>query len=268
MLATVNPLDSTLIQKRGKEREKPRNKKQSTLKKIIIKEREEKRRLRQDQLKTSDDLSLDIVGLNSPMAGTVELILSPRSHTQIVKHDSHSNSKLEEKSELPETDENKVDKEVNGEVAEKAVTNPVAEEEEEEVNEANTEEEVEEADDDEQEEHENTGEMSNQMSPISQGSPISIGGYSPSPYAALNSMAVDRTLLSLEKLEEQVKQKIHSRKFREYCNQIINRDMDEVCISLLHDIARFQDRLYHKNPTKVSVRELFYWPIIIVPVTI
>ena len=36
MTATVNPLDSTQIQKRGKEREKPKAKKQSTLKKVLF----------------------------------------------------------------------------------------------------------------------------------------------------------------------------------------------------------------------------------------
>ena len=34
-VATVNPLDSAHIQKRGKEREKPKAKKQSTLKKVF-----------------------------------------------------------------------------------------------------------------------------------------------------------------------------------------------------------------------------------------
>lgn len=58
--------------------------------------------------------------------------------------------------------------------------------------------------------------VSNQMSPISQGSPISANGYAPSPYTALNVITNDRNLLSLEKLEQLVKQKIHSRKFREY----------------------------------------------------
>jgi hypothetical protein len=57
--------------------------------------------------------------------------------------------------------------------------------------------------------------MSNQMSPISQGSPISGNGYAPSPYTALNVISNDKNLLSLEKLEQIVKQKIHSRKFRE-----------------------------------------------------
>ncbi len=54
---------------------------------------------------------------------------------------------------------------------------------------------------------------SNMMSPISQGSPISINGYTPysSPYPALGP----NETIPPEKLEQQVKQRIHSRKFRE-----------------------------------------------------
>ena len=48
-------MDSNPSVKRGKEREKPKNKKTSTLKKIILKEREEKKRTR--QLSTSNQAS-------------------------------------------------------------------------------------------------------------------------------------------------------------------------------------------------------------------
>lgn len=77
------------------------------------------------------------------------------------------------------------------------------------------EEEEEEEEDEEDEDTHSLGNNTEITSPISQQSPISINGYTPSPYAALNLIANDRTLISLEKLEEQVKQKIHSRKFRE-----------------------------------------------------
>lgn len=178
--------------------------------------------------------------------------MSPKHHSQLTHQEI--NVQVDTKNETTEESNldsasnsnspNKTDREKSdfSDATEKNTKNPEDEENEED-----------EEQHDETEENENAGIMSNQMSPISQGSPISIGGYSPSPYAALNNIIADRTLLSLEKLEEQVKQKIHSRKFREYCNQIINRDIDEVCLSLLHDIARFQDRLYHKNPTKVGL---------------
>jgi hypothetical protein len=55
-------------------------------------------------------------------------------------------------------------------------------------------------------------ETSNKMSPISQGTPVSIGRYTPgmSPYVVPNAESVSPT-----KLADQIKQKIHSRKFRE-----------------------------------------------------
>jgi hypothetical protein len=71
---------------------------------------------------------------------------------------------------------------------------------------------VEEEDDDDDT---NTEIMSNQMSPISQNSPTSVS-YTQSPYVLTNgSVGGDRNLLSLDKLELRVKQRIHSRKFRE-----------------------------------------------------
>ena len=127
------------------------------------------------------------------------------------------------------------------------------------------EEEEEEDDDDDTNTNTNTNNneevMSNQMSPISQNSPISGNGYAPSPYTALNVIANERSLISMDKLEQLVKQKVHSRKFREYCNQIVNRDIDEICTLLLQEIVRFQDRMYHKNPNKVSeenIKKLIY----------
>jgi len=237
--------------------------------KIIIKEREEKRRMRQDQFKSvaNDELTnLDIVGINSPQAGTVELILSPKNHATLsgleldsLKIENEPNtdkSDLESNMSSPNKLKTHESSDRSEEGSDETNKNQSAEQSSQNAGEGEDDDDEEEEDGDETEENdeENDGAMSNQMSPISQGSPISIGGYSPSPYAALNGLlSTDRALLSLEKLEEQVKQKIHSRKFREYCNQIINREIDEVCNCLLHEIARFQDRLYHKNPTKVRL---------------
>jgi ribosomal protein L7Ae-like RNA K-turn-binding protein len=41
--------------------------------------------------------------------------------------------------------------------------------------------------------------------------------------------------------------KIHSRRFREYCNQVLNRDIDECCTHLLQHLVRFQDNLYQTD---------------------
>ncbi|CAF0941998.1 unnamed protein product [Brachionus calyciflorus] len=173
----INPLDSNLTVKRGKEREKPKNKKKSTLKKIILREREEKRKQQEETVEKLESLSLidppDLSHLFSPKENeTVEIESQAEDYTEMI-------------------------------------------------------------------------------SPISQTSPLS---YNPSPYAALN---LSDKLLTLDKLEEQVKQKIHSKKFREYCNQIVNKDIDVTCTFLLHEISRFQDRLYHKNPIKAKMKRRY-----------
>ncbi|XP_028660688.2 selenocysteine insertion sequence-binding protein 2-like isoform X8 [Erpetoichthys calabaricus] len=48
--------------------------------------------------------------------------------------------------------------------------------------------------------------------------------------------------------------KIHSRRFREYCSQVLNKDVDECVISLLKELVRFQDRLYQKDPMKAKIK--------------
>ncbi|CAF0717197.1 unnamed protein product [Brachionus calyciflorus] len=193
----VNPLDPSSILKRGKEREKPKSKKKSTLKKIILREREEKRKKIENNLiheNQSEDEETSIPNISY-------LFLSPRKAEEISENENEDN--------------------INGcEIDESDVNTEI-------------------------------------LSPISQPSPLSINGYNPSPYANLNYISNEKTLVLLEKLEEQVKQKIHSRKFREYCNQIVNKDIDEVCLALLHDIVRFQDRLYHKYPNKAKVKRRY-----------
>uniref|UniRef100_W5N1D0 SECIS binding protein 2 n=1 Tax=Lepisosteus oculatus TaxID=7918 RepID=W5N1D0_LEPOC len=48
--------------------------------------------------------------------------------------------------------------------------------------------------------------------------------------------------------------KIHSRRFREYCNQVLSKDVDNCVISLLKELVRFQDRLYQKDPMKARMK--------------
>ncbi|XP_030647423.1 selenocysteine insertion sequence-binding protein 2 isoform X2 [Chanos chanos] len=48
--------------------------------------------------------------------------------------------------------------------------------------------------------------------------------------------------------------KIHSRKFRDYCNQVLSKDVDECVTSLLRELVRFQDRLYQKDPMKARMK--------------
>lgn len=48
--------------------------------------------------------------------------------------------------------------------------------------------------------------------------------------------------------------KIHSRKFRDYCTQILSKDVDECVTTLLKELVRFQDRLYQKDPMKARMK--------------
>ncbi|CAL1615826.1 unnamed protein product [Knipowitschia caucasica] len=50
------------------------------------------------------------------------------------------------------------------------------------------------------------------------------------------------------------KPKIHSRKFREYCTQMLSKDVDEGVTTLLKELVRFQDRLYQKDPMKARMK--------------
>ena len=50
-----------------------------------------------------------------------------------------------------------------------------------------------------------------------------------------------------------------------YCTQVLDEDIDASCTALLQDLVRFQDRLYHKDPIKVSCMHsqgwLTHWPV-------
>lgn len=48
--------------------------------------------------------------------------------------------------------------------------------------------------------------------------------------------------------------KIHNRKFRDYCSQMLSKDVDECVTTLLKELVRFQDRLYQKDPMKARMK--------------
>ncbi|KAK3705417.1 hypothetical protein RRG08_033996 [Elysia crispata] len=183
--STGNVLDSTApLQKRGKEREIPRAKKPSPLKKVILKEREQRKRLR--LLDGDPDTASGISGSKSGGVG----IIGGESEL--------SQEALSSKSEG--TDE--------GEVGV-------------------------------------TAELSADLSPISQTSPISMSPASPG-----NSGVSSPSAGSIGR--DPVIMKIHSRRFREYCTQILDKEIDQCCTSLLQELVKFQDRMYHKNPVKAK----------------
>ncbi|XP_040198580.1 selenocysteine insertion sequence-binding protein 2-like isoform X2 [Rana temporaria] len=70
------------------------------------------------------------------------------------------------------------------------------------------------------------------MTPVSQGSPASSGIGSPMASSAIT--------------------KIHSKRFREYCNQVLSKEIDECVTVLLQELVSFQERVYQKDPVKAK----------------
>ncbi|XP_038259445.1 selenocysteine insertion sequence-binding protein 2 isoform X2 [Dermochelys coriacea] len=48
--------------------------------------------------------------------------------------------------------------------------------------------------------------------------------------------------------------KIHSRRFRDYCSQVLSKEVDSCVIDLLKELVRFQDRLYQKDPERAKTK--------------
>ncbi|XP_072848476.2 selenocysteine insertion sequence-binding protein 2 isoform X1 [Pogona vitticeps] len=48
--------------------------------------------------------------------------------------------------------------------------------------------------------------------------------------------------------------KIHSRRFRDYCTQVLSKEVDSCVTDLLKELVRFQDRLYQKDPVKAKMK--------------
>ncbi|XP_010597967.2 selenocysteine insertion sequence-binding protein 2-like isoform X2 [Loxodonta africana] len=72
------------------------------------------------------------------------------------------------------------------------------------------------------------------MTPVSQGSPASSGIGSPMAPSTVT--------------------KIHSKRFREYCNQVLCKEIDECVTLLLQDLVSFQERIYQKDPVRAKAR--------------
>jgi len=57
--------------------------------------------------------------------------------------------------------------------------------------------------------------------------------------------------------EERVKLSIHSRKYRDYCDQDLSKDLETYVTNLMVDLIRFQDRQYFKDPLKAKIRRRY-----------
>ncbi|XP_070821454.1 selenocysteine insertion sequence-binding protein 2 [Chaetodon trifascialis] len=171
-----NPLDSTSpLVKKGKQREVPKAKKPTPLKKVILKEREERKQRR----------LLEERGLlpENEFQPADEAIEEEQCETNVTDEVGSPTEELDDESQL------------NG-------TNQVAKEDDEET------------DKDETVEQPTT-------------SPVTCPAGRP---------------------------KIHSRKFRDYCSQMLSKDVDECVTVLLKELVRFQDRLYQKDPMKARMK--------------
>ena len=51
--------------------------------------------------------------------------------------------------------------------------------------------------------------------------------------------------------------RIHSRRFREYCDQVIDKQVDELAQNILIDLNRFYQRQVQRNPHKAKSKRRF-----------
>ncbi|XP_028269204.1 selenocysteine insertion sequence-binding protein 2-like isoform X2 [Parambassis ranga] len=173
-----NPLDSTSpLVKKGKQREVPKAKKPTPLKKVILKEREERKQRRLLE----------------------ERGLLPENETELT-----NNATEEEQCDEDETEEAGSPTEEGDDQSEFNGTDEIEEEEE----------------GDEDADKDTTTQQQ-----------------SASPEPCLASVP-----------------KIHSRKFRDYCSQMLSKDLDQCVSNLLKELVRFQDRLYQKDPMKARMK--------------
>lgn len=58
-------------------------------------------------------------------------------------------------------------------------------------------------------------------------------------------------------IELAVKHLMHNRKFRDYCDMYTSKELHRHVMSLLSELYRFQDRLYHTDPIKFKTKRRF-----------
>ncbi|XP_041756628.1 selenocysteine insertion sequence-binding protein 2 isoform X2 [Coregonus clupeaformis] len=193
-----NPLDSTSpLVKKGKQREVPKAKKPTPLKRVILKEREHRKQnrlLEERALPPSSEESKMAGNMTEELCEAIGIDQDPRDSTDVSSSPTSSSVLEEEQSEVHEET-----RAADGETR-------AADGETEEETEKDTEE---------------IEEPTNQSQP------------QPCP---------------------PIRPKIHSRKFRDYCSQVLSKDVDEYVTNLLKELVRFQDRLYQKDPMKARMK--------------
>lgn len=191
-----NPLDSTCpLVKKGKQREVPKAKKPTPLKRVILREREERK---QNRLLEERD----------PARVSIE-----------AAEKETSNSENPSETSLPDNDQHLLTSMKSMEVCSQSVSDI----------------------------DENPGLVGTEESECDQ------PGW-PSDHKLDDSVSENATLKSWNPNSNPNLPKIHSRKFRDYCNQVLRKDVDECVSSLLKELVRFQDRLYQKDPMKARMK--------------
>ncbi|KAJ8415581.1 hypothetical protein AAFF_G00425610 [Aldrovandia affinis] len=181
-----NPLDSTSpLVKKGKQREVPKAKKPTPLKRIILKEREERKQNRLLEEQGLVPPAEDSGPADNPTEDLQEAAVSEEDLTGADRQTPDSTDPEQYEGAHPEEPEPEPEPEP------------------------------------EQEERD-TGETAEESAPLE---------------ACLPS-----------------RPKIHSRKFRDYCSQVLSKDVDECVTVLLKELVRFQDRLYQKDPMKARMK--------------
>ncbi|XP_051956413.1 selenocysteine insertion sequence-binding protein 2-like isoform X2 [Xyrauchen texanus] len=177
-----NPLDSTCpLVKKGKQREVPKAKKPTPLKRVILREREERKQNR--LLVERDPASL----ASEPCEKETSYSENP-SETSLTDQDQHVLTDTDDNPEVVGTEESESDQPAS---------------------------------------------PSNDRD---------------------NSLVENATLQTCNPSSNPNLPKIHSRKFRDYCNQVLSKDVDECVSGLLKELVRFQDRLYQKDPMKARMK--------------
>ncbi|XP_076335761.1 uncharacterized protein LOC143238968 isoform X2 [Tachypleus tridentatus] len=250
------------VKKRGKEREKPKPKRLSALKKIIIRDREERKLRRLLQEYGHSSLSDTAKGNILEEIKTLSKRFSQDKENNSLNVDLHVIFKNMENNK-----ENNVEENINHDISERAKDDSVLSRRVEQVDlnvtssqENSTEDEVSVNSENKlrnkfessnkslkipDQDHDEEEASSHQVSSMQ----------NVSMHQLENLMDLPVTVSLEEKLHHMAKKKIHSRRFREYCNHVIKDEINELLKTMIQDLVRFQDRLYHKDPVKAKMKK-------------
>ncbi|CAL8263017.1 unnamed protein product [Boreogadus saida] len=265
-----NPLDSTMVVKKGKQREVPKAKKPTQLKRVILKEREERKQNRLDQERALDphqdprpDQERAVGAHQDPRPDqdrAVDPHQDPRPDLERAV-DPHQDPRPDQETAVdphqdPRPDEPSAGEQaLSGDTGKEPGEEPGEEpadqrhladsdaEEEREEEEEEVEEQQEEVEEQQQEEQQQEVEEVEQQEEVEEeeepeGQPEEPAAVEPLPPPTPHNPP-----------------KIHSRKFRDYCSQVLSKEVDECVSALLRELVRFQDRLYQKDPMKARMKK-------------